>query len=183
MCKKVYLPSSFTKCIENCGFPDFVTDYQIRHLGNPSGLPEILPKIDPCTWLAPPCHPWLWSSESMQCQGPRWHHVVGSCRAIDGYPVYLENFHSRRWSRNIHISLTHRKRRLWFMRCTSSICRNNIILLGHIIALLMQVFFSILPVFASELYKLSFPRASGKCNRLPLIIAEYVIVPSRIVRV
>ena len=23
-------------------------DYQIRHLGNPSGLQEILPKIDPC---------------------------------------------------------------------------------------------------------------------------------------
>ena len=30
------------------GLPDFVTDYQIRHLGNPSGLPEIWPKIDPC---------------------------------------------------------------------------------------------------------------------------------------
>ena len=29
------------------GLPDFVTDYQIRHLGNLSGLPEILPKIDP----------------------------------------------------------------------------------------------------------------------------------------
>ena len=46
MCKNV-LPSSFTKCIENCRLPDFVTDYQIRYLGNPSGLPEILPKIDP----------------------------------------------------------------------------------------------------------------------------------------
>ena len=45
---KVYLPSSFTKCNENYGLPDFVTDYQIRHLGNPSGLPEILPNIDPC---------------------------------------------------------------------------------------------------------------------------------------
>ena len=43
-----YLPSSFTKCNENCGLPDFLTDYQIRHLGNPSGLPEMLPKIDPC---------------------------------------------------------------------------------------------------------------------------------------
>ena len=47
--QKVYLPSSFTKCNENCGLPDFLTDYQIRHLSNPSGLPEILPKIDPCT--------------------------------------------------------------------------------------------------------------------------------------
>ena len=46
--QKVYLPSSFTKCNENCGLPDFLTDYQIRHLSNPSGLPEILPKIDPC---------------------------------------------------------------------------------------------------------------------------------------
>ena len=47
--QKVYLPSSLTKCIENCGLPDFVTDYQIRHLGNPFGLPEILLKIDPCS--------------------------------------------------------------------------------------------------------------------------------------
>ena len=49
--QKVYLPSSFTKCIEKCGLPDFVTDYQIRHLGNPSGLPEILLKIDPCVGI------------------------------------------------------------------------------------------------------------------------------------
>ena len=47
--QKVYLRSSFTKCNENCGLPDLSTDYQIRHLGNPSGLPEILPKIDPCS--------------------------------------------------------------------------------------------------------------------------------------
>ena len=47
--QKVYLPSSFTKCNENCGLPDFLTDYQIRHLSNPSGLPEMLPKIDP--WI------------------------------------------------------------------------------------------------------------------------------------
>ena len=47
--QKVDIPSSFTKCNENCGLPDFLTDYQIRHLSNPSGLPEILPKIDPCT--------------------------------------------------------------------------------------------------------------------------------------
>ena len=46
--QKVYLPSSFTKCIENCGLPDFVTDYQIRHLDNPFGLPEIWLEIDPC---------------------------------------------------------------------------------------------------------------------------------------
>ena len=39
---------SFTKLDENCGLPDFFTDYQIRHLGNPSGLPGILLKIDPC---------------------------------------------------------------------------------------------------------------------------------------
>ena len=32
---------------ENCGLPDLFTDYQIRYLGNPSGLPEILLKIDP----------------------------------------------------------------------------------------------------------------------------------------
>ena len=37
----MYLPSSFTKS-ENCGLPDVFTDYQIRHISNPSGLPEIL---------------------------------------------------------------------------------------------------------------------------------------------
>ena len=47
--QKVDLPTSFTKLNENCGLPDIFTDYQIRHLGNPSGLPEILLKIDPCT--------------------------------------------------------------------------------------------------------------------------------------
>ena len=41
------LPTSFTKLNENCGLPDLFTDYQIRHLGNPSGLPGILLKIDP----------------------------------------------------------------------------------------------------------------------------------------
>ena len=46
--QKVDLPTSFTKLNENCGLPDFFTDYQIRHLGNPSGLPGILLKIDPC---------------------------------------------------------------------------------------------------------------------------------------
>ena len=45
--QKGYLPSNFTKCIENCGIPDFCTDYQICHLSNPSGLPEMLLKIDP----------------------------------------------------------------------------------------------------------------------------------------
>ena len=30
--QKVYLPSSFTKCNENYGLPDFGTDYQICHL-------------------------------------------------------------------------------------------------------------------------------------------------------
>ena len=45
--QKVYRPTGFTKLNENCGLPDFVTDYQIRHLGNPSGLLEILLKIDP----------------------------------------------------------------------------------------------------------------------------------------
>ena len=48
--QKVDLPTSFTKLNENCGLPDIFTDYQIRHLGNPSGLPEILLKIDP--WLS-----------------------------------------------------------------------------------------------------------------------------------
>ena len=47
--QKVDLPTSFTKLNENCGLPDIFTDYQIRHLGNPSGLPEILLKIDPWT--------------------------------------------------------------------------------------------------------------------------------------
>ena len=47
--QKVDLPTSFTKLNENCGLPDFFTDYQIRHLGNPFGLPGILLKIDP--WL------------------------------------------------------------------------------------------------------------------------------------
>ena len=46
--QKVDLEASFIKCNENCGLPDLFTDYQIRHLGNPSGLPEILLKIDPC---------------------------------------------------------------------------------------------------------------------------------------
>ena len=45
--QKVDLEASFTKCNENCGLPDLFTDYQIRHLGNPSGLPEMLLKIDP----------------------------------------------------------------------------------------------------------------------------------------
>ena len=45
--QKVDLPTSFTKLNENCGLPDIFTDYQIRHLGNPSGLPDILLKIDP----------------------------------------------------------------------------------------------------------------------------------------
>ena len=49
--QKVDLPTSFTKLNENCGLPDIFTDYQIRHLGNPSGLPEILLKIDPCLIL------------------------------------------------------------------------------------------------------------------------------------
>ena len=48
--QKVDLEASFTKCNENCGLPDLFADYQIRHLGNPSGLPEILLKIDPCTY-------------------------------------------------------------------------------------------------------------------------------------
>ena len=50
--QKVDLPTSFTKLNENCGLPDFFTDYQIRHLGNPSGLPGILLKIDPCQVLS-----------------------------------------------------------------------------------------------------------------------------------
>ena len=45
--QKVDRPTSLTKLIENCGLPDLFTDYQIHHLGNPSGLPEILLKIDP----------------------------------------------------------------------------------------------------------------------------------------
>ena len=46
MCKKFI----YRAVLQNVnGLPDFVTDYQIRHLGNPSGLPEILPKIDPCS--------------------------------------------------------------------------------------------------------------------------------------
>ena len=45
---KVYLSTNFTKLNEKYGLPDCFTDYQIRHLGNPSGLPEILLKIDPC---------------------------------------------------------------------------------------------------------------------------------------
>ena len=49
--QKVDLPTSFTKLNENCGLPEYFTDYQIRHLGNPSRLPEILLKIDPCTIL------------------------------------------------------------------------------------------------------------------------------------
>ena len=48
--QKIDLPTSFTKLNENCGLPDIFTDCQIRHLGNPSGLPEILLKIDP--WLS-----------------------------------------------------------------------------------------------------------------------------------
>ena len=41
-------PTRFIKLNENCGLPAFFMDYQIRHLGNPSGLPDILLKIDPC---------------------------------------------------------------------------------------------------------------------------------------
>ena len=47
--QQVDLVTSLTKLNENCGLPDFFTDYQIRHLGNPFGLPEILLKIDPCS--------------------------------------------------------------------------------------------------------------------------------------
>ena len=36
--QQVYLPTSFTKLNENCGLPDFFTDYQICLLGIPSGL-------------------------------------------------------------------------------------------------------------------------------------------------
>ena len=36
----------FYKFNENCWLPDFLTDCQIRHLGNPSGLPYIFLKID-----------------------------------------------------------------------------------------------------------------------------------------
>ena len=46
--QKVYLSTNFTKLNENYGLPDCFTDYQIRHVGNPSGLPDILLKIDPC---------------------------------------------------------------------------------------------------------------------------------------
>ena len=52
--QKVDLEASFIKYNENCGLPDLFTDYQIRHLGNPSGLPEILLKIDPCDGLQIP---------------------------------------------------------------------------------------------------------------------------------
>ena len=48
VCAKSLSVEQFTKCIENCGLPDLFTDYQILHLGNPFGLPEILLKIDPC---------------------------------------------------------------------------------------------------------------------------------------
>ena len=46
--QKVDRPTSLTKLNENCGLQYLFTDYQIRHLGNPSRLPEILLKIDPC---------------------------------------------------------------------------------------------------------------------------------------
>ena len=66
--QKVYLPSSFTKCNENCGLPDFLTNYQIRHLSNPLGLPEILPKIDPWCYIEPillyGCEPWSMTKQT-----------------------------------------------------------------------------------------------------------------------
>ena len=54
--QKVDLEASFIKCNENCGLPDLFTDYQIRHLGNPSGLPKILLKIDPCVSSSKHCY-------------------------------------------------------------------------------------------------------------------------------
>ena len=33
---------------ENCGLTGLITDYQIHHLGNPSGMLDIFLKIDPC---------------------------------------------------------------------------------------------------------------------------------------
>ena len=51
--QKVDRPTSLTKLNDNCGLPDLSTDYQIRHLGNPSGLPEIWLKIDPCIGMGP----------------------------------------------------------------------------------------------------------------------------------
>ena len=90
--QKVYLPSSFTKCNENYGLPDFVTDYQIGHLGtNPSGLPEILPKIDP--W-----YPTNWdSSECLSTHRQNmWSKNVTSYKAVtDVFFLQNEgNYHS-----------------------------------------------------------------------------------------
>ena len=45
--RKRFISEQLKKCNENCGLPEFFTDYHIHHLGNPSGLPDILPKIDP----------------------------------------------------------------------------------------------------------------------------------------
>ena len=73
--QKVYLPSSFTKCIENCGLPDFVTDYQIRHLGNPFGIPYILLKIDPWT---PSEMDTIHNGKRSKRQQPEWWHVKTS---------------------------------------------------------------------------------------------------------
>ena len=69
-CKKCTYRPVFTKLNENCGLPDLFTDYQIRHHGNPSGLPEILLKIDPwgiacIEWLARRT-PWSMSSQSLK---------------------------------------------------------------------------------------------------------------------
>ena len=47
--QKLFLPSSLQNVLKIVGYQIFFTDYQIRHLGNPFGLPEILLKIDPWT--------------------------------------------------------------------------------------------------------------------------------------
>ena len=75
--QKVYLPSSFTKCNENCGLPDFSTDYQIRHLGNPSGLPDILPKIDP------------WKGFEFTCKGCT--EVTALVKEVEGLKQMVED--------------------------------------------------------------------------------------------
>ena len=104
--QKVYLRSSFTKCNENCGLPDLSTDYQIRHLGNPSGLPEILPKIDPWHLILLFHYP----AFSPICHSRSYNSLIDCMLELDGYFVsqmsemtHVTSLHLFQASRNLFL--------------------------------------------------------------------------------
>ena len=53
--------------------------YQIRHLGNPSGLPEILLKIDPCVSTNKQHNIWVETKKMLSGKKPSINSVDGAC--------------------------------------------------------------------------------------------------------